>query len=277
MAAKKAPRKWTVTFTLAELKKAGTAQNRKIYTRHGVSMEMFGVSYAELGRLRKEVGQDHSLALELWNTHNHDARVLATMVADPSQMSSKDLDAWVESLDNYVISDAFVKIAAQSRFARAKADAWRKKTKNEWIGRVGWMLVATIASREQAEDRKWLGDLIPIIRDGVHDQKNRIKDAMNYALIAIGGTHEQLLEAALGAADAMGPVEVDHGETGCKTRPAREYIESMWKRRAASATKSIKKAAEGPPKKKSNAPRASPKKVAKKTPRRAAPRTAPKK
>jgi hypothetical protein len=35
---------------MKELKASGTAQNRKVYRRHGVVGEMFGVSYAALGK-----------------------------------------------------------------------------------------------------------------------------------------------------------------------------------------------------------------------------------
>ena len=37
------------------LEKAGTVQNRKIYARHGVRGDCFGVSYAELERLAGEI------------------------------------------------------------------------------------------------------------------------------------------------------------------------------------------------------------------------------
>ena len=72
----------TTDQALAALRKAGTAQNVKVYGRHGVKGDAFGVSYAELGRLHKTIGTDHGLARALWATGNHDARVLATMIAD---------------------------------------------------------------------------------------------------------------------------------------------------------------------------------------------------
>ena len=43
-----------VKEALKKLEGFGTEQNRKIYKRHGVSGEMFGVSYANLGKLAKE-------------------------------------------------------------------------------------------------------------------------------------------------------------------------------------------------------------------------------
>ena len=97
----------TLKGVLTELGRCGTAQNRKVYARHGVGPKMFGVSFANLERLKKTLGVNHALARELWSTGNHDARILATKIADPEKLSLRDIDAWVKDLDNYVIADAF--------------------------------------------------------------------------------------------------------------------------------------------------------------------------
>ena len=47
---------------------------------------------------------------------------------------------------------------------------------------------------------------------------------MNNALIAIGIRNAYLQEKALEVAEAIGPVEVDHGETNCRTPDAATYI-----------------------------------------------------
>ena len=73
---------------MAGLRTTGTEQNRKVYARHGVGKKMYGVSYANLKKLKKQIGTDHALAEKLWGSGNHDARVLATMVADPAQTKS---------------------------------------------------------------------------------------------------------------------------------------------------------------------------------------------
>ncbi|HBY07660.1 MAG TPA: DNA alkylation repair protein, partial [Chloroflexi bacterium] len=67
--------------TMQALETMGTAQNRKIYARHGVGENMFGVSVANLKTLKKQIKKDHTLALQLWSSGNHDARYLATMIA----------------------------------------------------------------------------------------------------------------------------------------------------------------------------------------------------
>ncbi len=64
------------------MKALGSEQNRKIYGRHGVQREMFGLSFDNLKKLAKIHKKAHALALKLWESENHDARVLAYMIAD---------------------------------------------------------------------------------------------------------------------------------------------------------------------------------------------------
>ena len=77
---------------LRELKRRGTAQNRKVYRRHGVGENMYGVSFADLRLLAKQIKTDPDLAVQLWATGNHDAQILATLIADPAQFDAKMLD-----------------------------------------------------------------------------------------------------------------------------------------------------------------------------------------
>lgn len=227
---------------MTELKQVGTDQNVKIYKRHGAVDPVFGVSFANLRKLHKKLNTHHPLAQELWDSGNFDAQILATMIADPEVVRSAELDRWVKSLNNYALTDSFVKVAARSRFAHKKAESWRTK-KGEWQARAGWMLVAAIALRNDPADQPWLASLIPVIERDIHTSKNRIKDAMNYALISVGGTFQGLRKPALQAASRIGKVEVDHGETGCKTRDATGYIEAMWQRRATVTKKATVKTA----------------------------------
>ena len=52
----------TIDQVLGELKSLGTEQNRRIYKRHGVSDNMYGVSFSNLGKIQKKVKFDHELA-----------------------------------------------------------------------------------------------------------------------------------------------------------------------------------------------------------------------
>jgi 3-methyladenine DNA glycosylase AlkD len=221
---------------MKELERAGTAQNRKVYARHGVGEKMFGVSFANLSALKRKIRTDHDLAEKLWASGNHDARVLATMIADPGRSSGDLLEAWVKDLDNYVITDAFIKLAGSSTYARAKMEKWTK-SKEEWVGRAGWLLLSLLAMSGEEFSDDALEEYVRVIESRIHASKNRVRDAMNYALIGIGARNGRLEKKAIAAARRIGRVEVDHGETGCKTPDAVAYIERMKARKKQRAAK----------------------------------------
>ncbi len=212
----------TARSVLADLERMGTAQNRKVYARHGVGPATFGVSYANLGKLKKAIKQDQKLAVALWESGNHDARVLASMVADPAAMTVGQLNAWAKDLDNYVLTDAFASLVARTPHRRKKAEQWMKAT-GEWVGRTGWLVVTSLVKDDDLPDDYFI-DLLGTVEAEIHGRKNRVRDAMNYALIAIGMRNKALEKRAIAAARRIGPVEVDHGETGCKTPEAVAYI-----------------------------------------------------
>jgi 3-methyladenine DNA glycosylase AlkD len=205
------------------LEDAGTAQNRKVYGRHGVQGAMFGVSYAVQRALAKKIKVDHALAVSLWDSGNHDARILATMIADPAASGRRLLDAWAKELDSYVITDALSALAARSPDALELATRWIA-SKKEWVSSAGWNVVAGLAvsggSGGDVVFERWL----PVIEAGIRDAPNRTRHAMNNALIAIGIRSAALEAKAVRVATAIGTVEVDHGETGCRTPEAVSYI-----------------------------------------------------
>ena len=184
---------------------------------------MFGVSFAKLKTLTRKIKTDQALAQQLWGSRNHDARILATMTADPNATPAKLLDAWKNDLDSYVIADAFSGFAAKTPSARTRMEKWTKSPR-EWVGRAGWLALAHIARDADGLDDEYFQPYLPMIEERIHGAKNRTRDAMNSALIAIGIRGERLEQKAIAAARRIGKIEVDHGETSCKTPDAETYI-----------------------------------------------------
>lgn len=207
---------------LRELEKLGTAQNRKVYKRHGVASS-YGVSYANLTKMRKKINVDHELARKLWSSKNHDARILATMIVDPAKMDGRQIDSWAKDLSNYVIMDAFVAAVSRTRFAETRMKKWHK-SKDEFIGGAGWQLLSYLAMNDERLPDTYFTPYLKIIERDIHSRKNRVRHSMNGALISIGARNEKLEKKALSVAKKIGKVEVDHGETNCKTPDALDYI-----------------------------------------------------
>lgn len=208
---------------MRELEANGTAQNRKVYARHGIGEKMFGVSFANLEKLRKQIKVDHELAAQLWATGNHDAKILATMIADPQALTDKQAEAWAKDLDNYGIAEMFGRLVVKSPLALKKAKKWHKAN-DEWIASAGWRMISHLAADNPGLSDEYFDPYLELIATSIHQQKNRVRYEMNGALIAIGLRNEALEQKALEVARKIGKVIVDHGQTGCKTPDAAEYI-----------------------------------------------------
>lgn len=220
----------TYQQTMTALKSCGTAQNRKVYARHGVGEKMYGVSFANLNRLKKQIKRDQALAIRLWNSGNHDARILATMIADPAQMTAKLIESWKKDLDNSVVAGSFATFVSTTAFARTCMEKWTKSD-GEWIGSAGWLLLAQMAMDGDGLADGCFERYLSVIEARIHTAKNRTREAMNSALIAIGIRNAVLEEKAIASARRIGKVEVDHGETNCKTPDAEAHILKTWARK----------------------------------------------
>lgn len=226
---------------MAALASEGKEQTRKTYRRHGMPEPMFGVSYAFLGTLKKRIKVDHALALALWATDNGDARALAPMIADAKVATRDEVEAWVRSVRWAGGAGAVADFVARCPFAAACAEAWTRDD-GEWVARAGWQLVALDAGRDDdrpdAAFRPWLAR----VEAEVHAAKNRVRDAMMGALIAIGGRNDGLAEEAIAAAQRIGHVEVDHGDTACETPDPVAYVRKVRAHKAAKAARALAKA-----------------------------------
>jgi len=218
---------------MSVLKAKGKPNTILIYRRHGVQEESYGVSYADLGALIKKVGTDHPLALKLWQTGVHDARVLATKIADPARMTRSEVEQWIADAGNYVITDAVSGIAARTAEAVDLARSWIQSDE-EWKSAAGWNVSGLLALDGRLPEKR-KRELIGLIRRRIHAARNRTRHSMNGFLIGFGANPKFRAEA-LEVARAIGKVEVDHGETGCKTPDATDYIRKM----ASRASRAVK-------------------------------------
>jgi 3-methyladenine DNA glycosylase AlkD len=220
----------TLEKVLHELEKCGTMQNRKVYRKHGVKGDLYGVSFANLNVLKRKIRTDQGLAEELWQTGNHDARILATMIADDKHIKKVLLESWLKELDNYIVTDSFAGLVSRTDAAQELMESWMDSDE-EWTGRAGWQMLAIAAMRNPDLTDDYLEEKLRVIEAEIHGRKNRVREAMNSALIAIGIRDETLKEKAIAASGRIGKVEVDHGGTGCQTPDAIPYIENAWEQK----------------------------------------------
>ena len=169
--------------------------------RFGINPEnTYGVSIPNLRQMAREAGKDHALALQLWSSGIHEARILASMVDDPKVVPEEQIDNWVEGFDSWDVCDqCCMNLFEKTRFAYPKAVEWSSR-EEEFVKRAGFVMMARLAvSDKKAGDRQFKG-FFPIIKREALDNRNMVKKAVNWALRQIGKRNSTLNETAIRAA-----------------------------------------------------------------------------
>jgi 3-methyladenine DNA glycosylase AlkD len=172
--------------------------------RFGIrAKNVYGVSKPKMDALAKRVGKSHSLALQLWNSGVHDARILAGMVDEPHLVAAAQMDRWVRDFDNWDVCDGTCcHLFAHTAFAWQKALQWSSKS-GEFQKRAAFALMAYLAVHDKrARDHKFV-KLLPTIRREAVDDRNFVRKAINWALRQIGKRNLKLNRAAIQEAERI--------------------------------------------------------------------------
>ena len=186
---------------VAHLKSLANPANVAGMARYGISAEgTLGVSIPALRGIAKEHRCEHALAVELWETGIHEARILAALVDDSAEVTEAQMESWVRDIDSWDVCDGLMNnLFRKVPSAWAKSREWARR-KETFVRRAGFVLMATLAMHDKrAPDAKFLA-LLPIIRRGATDERNFVKKAVNWALRQIGKRNLALNASAVAAA-----------------------------------------------------------------------------
>ncbi len=201
---KNARKQWNCGRVLRELRALGEQRNVDGMARFGICAKVvYGVAKPKTDELARRIGKNHDLALELWATGVHDARILAGMIDEPAQVSASQMESWVRDFDNWDVCDGtcchlFVFAAP----AWTKAIQWSRR-KKEFEKRAGFALMAYLAYRDKSAPDAKYQRLLSIIRREAHDERNFVKKAVNWALRNIGKRNLRLNREAIRSAEGI--------------------------------------------------------------------------
>ena len=168
--------------------------------------EQLGITMPVLRELARAHRRNHPLALELWASGIHDARVLATLVENPQQITRGQMEAWVRDADNWALTDALAFLFDRTEFAEAKAHAWSAR-QGEFVKRTGFAMMAGMAvHRPELPDEIFLG-FLPVIAREATEERNFAKKGVNWALRQIGKRNPALRRAAMVEAQRIGNLD----------------------------------------------------------------------
>lgn len=169
--------------------------------RYGIATDKaLGVAVPELRRLAKAIGRDHELAVELWGSEIHEARMLASMIDDHRQVTGSQMEAWVHDFDSWDLCDQVCgNLFDRTTSAFRKAVEWSARD-DEFVKRAGFALMASAAVHRKEVDDATFEVFLPIIRAEATDDRNYVKKAVNWALRQIGKRSPELNRKAIATA-----------------------------------------------------------------------------
>jgi len=190
---------------LKELKTKASEDRKRGNKFFGIDIEnSLGVPVPDIRSLAKKIGKNHLLALDLWKTGIHEARILATMVDEPDKVTEKQIESWVKDLNSWDICDHFCgNMVDKTKFAWKKPFEWSKR-KEEYVKRAAFSLIAYLAVHQKKVPDKEFFKFFPLIKKESTDERNFVKKAVNWALREIGKRSLYLNKETIELAEEIG-------------------------------------------------------------------------
>lgn len=172
-----------------------------------VTKKAFGVSAPVLKQLAKDIKKQtddrHKLALELWETGVHEARVIAYLIDNPKEVTEAQMDSWAADFDNWAICDGTCgHLFCKTEFAYKKVFEWSERDE-EFIKRAGICLIAWLAVHDKKADDAQITQFLPLLENKADDERNFIKKAVNWSLRQIGKRNLNLNKLAIESAERI--------------------------------------------------------------------------
>lgn len=193
---------------LAWLKQRGSRRNVLGMARYGiVAKRVFGVSMGTMLSLKKEIGKDHQLAVQLWATGWYEARLMAALIDDSARVTRRQMNAWAGDFENWADCDTVCfHLFDKTPFAWEKARQWSKSPR-EFVKRAGFALMASLALHDKAAPHDRFRVFLPLIEKAARDDRNFVKKGVNWALRTVGRRTPALRKSASAVARRLAKSE----------------------------------------------------------------------
>src|SRR5882757_273800 len=167
---------YTVEEILSQLRESGSPAAREGMQRVGIdTAHALGVSIPVLRGLAKKIKKDQVLSLALWKTEVHEARILASMIGDPDQVTAGQINAWVKDLNSWDLCDHVCgNLFDRTSFAVAKAKEFSLR-QEEFVKRAGFVLMAEYAVHNKTAGDEVFLSFLPLIEKEACDDRNFVK------------------------------------------------------------------------------------------------------
>lgn len=171
--------------------------------RFGIQVDTsLGISMYTLRDLAKGI-RDHQLALELWDTLIHEARMLAAMVEEPEKVTSQQMEKWVSEFNSWDICDITTdEVFIHTPFILDRINAWSTR-EEEFVKRAAFASIAALVMHRKDIPDKEVALFFTLIENAANDPRNFVKKAVNWALRNIGKSRPALRRQAWDLAEKL--------------------------------------------------------------------------
>ena len=189
---------------LEELRRSADPGSVAGMARFGISVDgTMGVSMPALKGMAKRLGKNHELALKLWGSGVHEAKILAALIADPKRTDRSMMEGWVRDFDSWDVCDQVCSyLFSKAEPAYEVIPDWTSR-ELEFVKRAGFVMMAALAVHDKkAEDEVFLG-FFPLIERQAGDGRNYVKKAASWAIRQMGKRSLYLREECIALAERI--------------------------------------------------------------------------
>lgn len=189
---------------LAFLEENKNLQNVEGMAKFGIASEnTYGISMPALRKLAKQIGRNHELAIELWETGIHEAKILCALIGEADKVTEKQADKWVSEIDSWDVCDQLCSnLLDKTDFIYDKIFEWAENDK-EFIRRTAFSMIACLSVHNKKAVDDYFKPFFKLILKHSTDERNFVKKAVNWALRQIGKRDLELNAAALETAQLI--------------------------------------------------------------------------
>jgi 3-methyladenine DNA glycosylase AlkD len=189
---------------IARLEALESPNDREGMARYGIRPgRALGINLVKLRAIAKEIGRNHDLALELWASGIHEARILATIIDDPQLVSRAQMESWVQNFDSWDLCDqACMNLFWRTEEGVEMANEWAGR-EEEFVKRASFALMARFATKRSKASDELLESFLPVIEKAADDDRNFVRKAVNWALRGIGKRNAHLNALAIECAERI--------------------------------------------------------------------------
>jgi 3-methyladenine DNA glycosylase AlkD len=187
-------------FILSTLKSMASSDHFDKLKRFGINQKTaLGVQIPAIRNLAKSIGVNSELATQLLTSNIHEAKILASIIDDPKQLTEEKVEQYISRFDSWDVCDQTCNLLQRSVFSE-KLIFSLYNDNEEFRKRTAFVIICSSAVHNKKAPNNQFLDYLELIEKEAWDERNFVRKAVNWALRQIGKRniflHQKAIECA---------------------------------------------------------------------------------